>query len=276
MDFNLFAFNVGVMGLAGSGKDTVGDILAESLYAYNKISFAEKLKAVCQDLGWDGNKDDRGRALLQTVGMALRIYDPEAWVKILTKKIDPYKRYVFTDVRFKNEADYIRKNGGIVLKIVRPSLELSETHKHISEAGQSEITPDYEVVNDGTIEDLKVKIYVIIYEETQKRKQKIMGFTSYLEYENKRLNQENAELRSWLNEKKEELLKALKDVEDCLSNELSTSTEMCTLINKLSKTEKQRNIAMTAVKFLRKGIPTSEEASVFEAYDKMLEELKSE
>jgi hypothetical protein len=271
-----FNFNVGVMGLAGSGKDTVGDILENSLiYTYTKVSFAEKLKDVCKELGWDGNKDQKGRALLQTIGMALRVYDPEAWVKILDKKIDSKRSYVFTDVRFKNEAEYIRKNGGIVLKIERPSLVLSEAHKHISEAGQSEIAPDHVVGNDGTIEDLKNKIYTIIYEETQNRKQKAMGFTSYLEYENKRLNQENMELRSWLTEKKEELVKTLKDVEDCLSNEMSTMTEMTTLVEKLRKTEKQRNLAMTVVAFLRNGIPTSEQASVFAVYDEMLEELKS-
>jgi hypothetical protein len=102
-----------------------------------------------------------------------------------------------------------------------------------------------------------------------------MSFTSYLTYENRRLSMENTELHLWLEQKKEELERTLKDVNDCLSNEMVTMTEMSTLIEKLNKTEKQRNLAMTVVASLRRGIPTSEEAAVLEAYDKMLEELKN-
>lgn len=102
-----------------------------------------------------------------------------------------------------------------------------------------------------------------------------MSFTSYLTYENRRLSMENTELRLWLEQKKEELERTLKDVNDCLSNEMVTMTEMSTLIEKLNKTEKQRNLAMTVVASLRRGIPTSEEAAALKAYDKMLEELKN-
>lgn len=102
-----------------------------------------------------------------------------------------------------------------------------------------------------------------------------MAFTSFLEYENRRLSIENTELRLWLEQKKQELENTLKDVNDCLSNEMSTMTEMSILAEKLRKTEKQRNLAMTVVGLLRNGIPTSEQASVFAVYDEMLEEIKS-
>lgn len=154
--------NIGVTGLAGSGKDTLADILLNHTEKYVKASFAMRLKEMCTHFGWDGQKDEKGRKLLQTIGMALREYSANSWVDILDKYLKenhPDKFYIFTDVRFKNECDYIKNNGGIIIRIERPSLVLSEAHRHISEAGQKEITPDYTLVNEGSIHDLKVKFF---------------------------------------------------------------------------------------------------------------------
>ena len=158
-------FNIGITGLAGSGKDTLADILVAHTDKYIKASFAMKLKEVCLNFGWDGQKDDSGRKLWQTIGMAVREYSPNGWVNILDKYLKsnhPDKQYVFTDVRFKNEADYIKANKGIIIRVTRPSLVLSEAHRHISEAGQSEITPDYTIVNDGSLTDLQNKLFAIL------------------------------------------------------------------------------------------------------------------
>lgn len=165
-------FNIGVTGLAGSGKDTLADILITHADNYIKASFAMRLKEVCLSFGWDGHKDEKGRKLLQAIGMAVREYSPNGWVDILDNylKINyPNKQYIFTDVRFKNEADYIKANKGIIIRIVRPSLVLSEAHRHISEAGQSEITPDYTIVNDGDIPALKDKLFAILSTESNCR-----------------------------------------------------------------------------------------------------------
>jgi hypothetical protein len=152
--------HIGLIGLAGSGKDTAADALAELGYWRN--SFAAALKDLACEFGWDGKKDERGRALLQDLGMAARKYNPNFWIEQLTwptKGRSYGVPQVFTDVRFQNEADYVRGIGGIIVRIVRPGIVAGN---HESELKQSEIAADIEIVNGGTIEDLHNKIRAII------------------------------------------------------------------------------------------------------------------
>lgn len=152
--------HIGLIGLAGSGKDTAAEALVKLGYWRN--SFAAALKDLAYEFGWDGQKDERGRALLQDLGMAARRYNPNFWIEQL---IWPTKGrlfgvpQVFTDVRFQNEADYVRSISGIIVRIVRPGI-IAQNHE--SELKQSEIAADIEIVNDGTIEDLHNKIRAII------------------------------------------------------------------------------------------------------------------
>lgn len=101
-----------------------------------------------------------------------------------------------------------------------------------------------------------------------------MSFTSHLMYENKRLEIENNELTLWLEQKKEELVRSLKEVEDCLSNEMTTLVDMSLLADKLKKTEKERNIAMHTVKCLTNECSLEERETALTNYKKMLEEIK--
>jgi dephospho-CoA kinase len=152
--------HIGLMGLAGSGKDTAAEVLYN--YGYARYAFADRVKNLAWRFGWDGNKDERGRALLQNIGMAGRQYDPETWIKyveLLIEKGEDSRLIVFTDVRFQNEADYIRSKGGIIVRIVRPGI-IAENHE--SELKQCEVAADIEIVNDGTIDDLHSKIKQLI------------------------------------------------------------------------------------------------------------------
>ena len=153
--------NIGLIGLAGSGKDTVADMLKD--IGYTKVSFATELKKMCLALGWDGEKDVKGRKLLQDVGMALRIYDDNTWVHKTHKSLESNYANVFSDVRFDNEAKYIKyKLQGIIVRIVRPSLEMTEAHTHVSEYGQKEIPVDYTIINDQDLTSLKIQILNIV------------------------------------------------------------------------------------------------------------------
>lgn len=129
---------------------------------YWKCAFANHLKNLAYEFGWDGKKDERGRALLQDLGMAARRYNQNFWIEQLSWP--PTGRafsvpHVYTDVRFQNEADYIRDRQGIIVRIVRPGLVAGS---HESELKQSEIQADYEVVNDGTIGDLHSKLIAML------------------------------------------------------------------------------------------------------------------
>jgi hypothetical protein len=149
--------HIGLIGLAGSGKDTA----AKALYNldYSRAAFADELKHLARSFGWRGEKDERGRALLQDLGMAARKFDPHFWIHYVDKWIGHKKYVVYTDVRFQNEADYVRGKNGIIVRIVRPGI-ISGNHE--SELKQCEVAADIEIVNDGTIEDLHNKIRNLI------------------------------------------------------------------------------------------------------------------
>ena len=148
--------DVGFIGLAGAGKDTAA--LALTCRGWRRKAFADYLKIMAVSFGWDGYKDERGRRLLQDLGMAARKYNPNFWIDqayygLNSMFVDLEKvPYAWTDIRFQNEAEFVRRRGGIIIRIIRPSLESIDDH--VSEREQLEIVPDYIVVNDGTEQEL--------------------------------------------------------------------------------------------------------------------------
>jgi len=57
-----------------AGKDTLTSLLSEK-YKIKNISSIDKIKAAAYLLGWNGNKDDKGRTLLHEIKQALIKYD---------------------------------------------------------------------------------------------------------------------------------------------------------------------------------------------------------
>lgn len=71
-------------------------------------------------------------------------------------------RVIVSDLRFKNEYDMIKNNNGITIKVKRPGAGLTgEKAKHESEAGLPDELFDYVIQNDGTLNDLEVKVSLI-------------------------------------------------------------------------------------------------------------------
>lgn len=166
---------IGIAGTAGSGKDTA----AKFLNGYKRLAFADELKYKCMNLfglTYDEvfiNKDVKlnrkpfkeditPRKILQYFGTdvirngltSILENSDNFWINIIENKIEKDGSYVITDVRFKNEVDFIKKNGGIVVLIKRPGFE--NNNSHISENG----IENYDVLieNNGTLEELKEKI----------------------------------------------------------------------------------------------------------------------
>lgn len=70
-----------VSGLAGSGKDTFADILCKE-ESYHKDHFAFDLKNIAKEyFNWNGEKDDKGRVLLQQLGTEVgRSFHSNIWL----------------------------------------------------------------------------------------------------------------------------------------------------------------------------------------------------
>ena len=156
--------DVGFIGLAGCGKDTAA--MALTVRGWRRMAFADRLKNLAHSFGWNGKKDEKGRKLLQDLGMAARAYNPNFWIKEAEASLawagDVFAKIprVWTDIRFENEAAFVRGRRGIIIRIERPEQISSDQHE--SELKQFDIHADYEVVNGGTIDDLHAAILNIL------------------------------------------------------------------------------------------------------------------
>jgi ABC-type oligopeptide transport system ATPase subunit len=90
------------------------------------------------------------------------------WVNALFADYKPPKmseynpsNWIITDMRFPNEMEAVIEKGGITIKVIRPE---TSTGTHPSEIALDGHTMHYEIINDGTIEDLVEKVREILIE----------------------------------------------------------------------------------------------------------------
>ena len=169
---------INISGKAGAGKDTFANMLQKTLEEKGKtvlrMSYADYLKYICTKLfAWDGQKDEKGRTLLQKVGTDIvREQDPDFWVRNvcdLAQLFDDFYDYVIcADCRFPNENDFWQEAGfdTYTVKIVRPNYETSldkEQLAHSSENSMENYNFDFQIIND-TLEGLEVSVEVFALE----------------------------------------------------------------------------------------------------------------
>ena len=129
-----------ISGKAQHGKDTSANMLREMLeedgFRVLVVHYADLLKYVCRSFfGWNGEKDETGRSLLQYF-------------------------VLIPDCRFPNEIRLLEQLGFDVLhiRVVRQNFEsplTDEQQRHPSETALDHIEPDILVENKGTLNDLR-------------------------------------------------------------------------------------------------------------------------
>lgn len=153
---------------ARSGKDTVGDYLVDK-WGFKRIAFADKLKQVVSTLtGQDAFDTDfkfrtqtsglTGGQMLQQVGVAIRGVHENIWIEasgLGAYALMPGARVVVTDCRFKNEAAAVKRLGGHLVEVRRPGLPID---LHSSEISGMLVNWDHVLHNDGTLNDLYVRV----------------------------------------------------------------------------------------------------------------------
>lgn len=160
-----------ISGKAQHGKDTSARYLAEYLTQAGKkvlvAHYADLLKYLCKMFfEWNGEKDEKGRSLLQYVGTdCIRKSDPDYWVRFIVGVVSLFPfmwDYVIVpDTRFPNEIEYVRKSGfkAFHARVTRgPDFDngLSEEQKkHPSEVALDSTTPDCYIRNFGDLNSLK-------------------------------------------------------------------------------------------------------------------------
>jgi hypothetical protein len=125
-------------GKAGVGKTFCSDLLqkiSEEEFGLKtcKAPFARGVKDTARFMGWGGQKNRKGRILLQRIGAAGREYDIDLWAKGCFNYIDespgyPYDIVFIDDWRFKNELEYVQSNQllykAVPIRIEAPDREI--------------------------------------------------------------------------------------------------------------------------------------------------------
>lgn len=151
---------VGLCGYARSGKDTFGAVLVRD--NWTRVSFADPLKTIAADIGWDGEKDDAGRKLLQALGVSVRSRLAEdAWVRVAEERIERSRHpVVLTDVRFPNELALVRRRGGTLVWVERAGI--GPLNGHISENAVSSADCDQVFYNDSDLDEVSEHVHVFM------------------------------------------------------------------------------------------------------------------
>ena len=103
------------------------------------------------------------RKLLEIIGTpCLRgMVHPDVWVNSLFSWYRPSYKWVITDVRFPNEVKRIKEEGGIIIRINRDiGPRLNEPFPETALDDYQDW--DYVIDNDGTMEELEIKIEEIL------------------------------------------------------------------------------------------------------------------
>lgn len=81
----------------------------------------------------------------------------DIWVNAWLGSAGPLANVVADDCRFHNEANAVRRNGGIVVRIKREETTTEHTN-HASEIEQDSIVADFEITNDSGVFELYAKL----------------------------------------------------------------------------------------------------------------------
>lgn len=180
---------IGFHGIAGAGKDTAAATIKEAEKNTDIFAFAGPLKEACKLLFnfsheqmydqilkevYDERWERSPREILQWLGTdILRTQiNEDFFVMNMKQRIESSEAdyIIISDVRFDNEAEFIRSLGGKVIKIVRnmggESKNDGKTTKHsehITERGISPALIDAYVENNASIQEFKTNIMLSVH-----------------------------------------------------------------------------------------------------------------
>lgn len=169
---------IGLMGQKGSGKTTAAKFI-EDMYEAERLAYADPLKRVCKEvfvLSDEQLYDQRlkevvdtrwgltPRQIFQIVGTDMfRKWNSEIWIKNMNLRLEGLDSAVVEDCRFANEAQNIKDQGGLVIGVKRGEDITDDMHaSEVDMLDEWGSVTDYTVNNDGTIEELYLKIEEII------------------------------------------------------------------------------------------------------------------
>ena len=174
---------IGITGYKNSGKDTLAEYFIDN--GFYKISFADPLKQACKEIFsfsddqlYNQNFKEREdifwkhtpRELFQKIGTDLfrntlpkicNNINDDIWIKSIERKIiklhteKNINKFIIPDIRFENEAEFVKNNNGTIILINR---QILKKDNHESEQNIDKIKYDFKIENCSTLEDLYIDI----------------------------------------------------------------------------------------------------------------------
>ncbi len=146
---------IGFCGRAGHGKTSAAVALADWIdrtrpdIQYSQLSFATPIRQATMLICPEGKDDPNWRTFAQRIGEIGREIDPNFWIDKLKAEVPmmiedrecKHHIILIDDVRFDNEAEWIWRMGGKLIRINRPTHPEFLTTKqleHPSEGGVDE------------------------------------------------------------------------------------------------------------------------------------------
>jgi dephospho-CoA kinase len=171
---------IALTGKMRSGKDTVANHLYIR-HSFNRVAFGDALKKNAHATFPWVSQFSKPRALYQQYGQLMRQVDPDIWIKHAERAVKGAIDFrvntgaeqigvVITDVRQQNEVDWCRENGFTLIRVTAPDEDRIaraiaagddfSVHDltHETEQAIDGFAVDYEIVNDGSVDDLKAQI----------------------------------------------------------------------------------------------------------------------
>jgi len=173
---------IGISGKMGSGKDYYADFLINRISSEFGIvpdhrKFAEKVKevtAIVTNKPLDLMYTQKGKnefipifeetigTLQQIIGTEIfRKYDQDFWIKATFSDYDKDMSIVISDVRFKNEADYILNKGGILIRLVGDPMHIRDkSTRDLNHQSETDLD-DYDkftIVHENKIGDISAEL----------------------------------------------------------------------------------------------------------------------
>jgi dephospho-CoA kinase len=172
---------IAVCGKRRTGKDEICSFL-ENTAGFKHLKISSGLKEICKILFRFSNSqletdvkdaiDPRWnltpRTLMQFIGTEMMQYKLQEvlpdigrkiWIKsLIENEFHKHDKIVISDLRFLHELDELRKHNAIVVKVLRKTTFDPQVDKHVSENEIELINPDYEIDNNGTLDELRAKL----------------------------------------------------------------------------------------------------------------------
>lgn len=164
---------IGIAGHRGSGKSAAAAILVQRGFVRQR--FAQPLKDMLKSVGLtdehvDGSLKEAPCELLggatprhamQTLGTewGRELLHPDLWIILWRARARTTPFVVVDDVRFPNEVEAIRAEGGTVWRIKRPGCI---GDGHVSESYISDLAVDREIDNSGDLDFLREQLAVAL------------------------------------------------------------------------------------------------------------------